>query len=76
LPRLVDLIVRNPFVTVASVERELELTNQGARNLIKNAEARGWLRGLGTHGQGGRARWYSPAVYELLEEPMSYADER
>jgi Fic family protein len=76
LPRLVDLIVRNPFVTVASVERELELTNQGARNLIKNAEARGWLRGLGTHGQGGRARWYSPAIYELLEEPMSYADER
>lgn len=76
LPRLVDVIVRNPFVTVASVERELELTNQGARNLIKNAEARGWLRSLGTHGQGGRARWYSPAIYELLEEPMTYADER
>ena len=76
LPRLVDVIVRNPFVTVASVERELELTNQGARNLIKNAEARGWLRSLGTHGQGGRARWYSPAIYEILEEPMSYTDER
>jgi Fic family protein len=74
LPRLVDIIVRNPFVTVRSVETQLELTNQGARNLIKNAESRGWLRSLGTHGRGGRERWYSPAIFEVIEMPMSYGD--
>ncbi len=75
LPRLVDVIVRNPFVTVKSVQDELELTNQGSRNLIKNAEARGWLRSLGTHGRGGRERWYSPAIFEVIETPMSYSDD-
>ncbi len=75
LPRLVDIIVRNPFVTVRSVQEQLEVTNQGARNLIKNAEGRGWLRSLGTHGRGGRERWYSPAIFEVIEMPMSYDDE-
>lgn len=72
LARLVDVIVRNPFVTVKSVETRLELTNQGARNLIKNAEARGWLRSLGAHGQGGRELWYSPAIFDVMEMPMTY----
>lgn len=72
LPRLVDVIVRNPFVTVKSVENRLELTNQGARNLIKNAESRGWLRSLGSHGQGGRELWYSPAILDVMEMPMTY----
>lgn len=75
LPRLVDIIVRNPFVTVKSVQDQLELTNQGARNLIKNAETRGWLRSLGTHGRGGRERWYSPAIFEVIELPMNYTAE-
>lgn len=75
LPRLVDLIVRNPYVTVKSVETRLELTNQGARNLIKNAEARGWLESLGSHGRGGRELWYSPAIYNVMESPMQYEDE-
>jgi Fic family protein len=72
LARLVDVIVRNPYVTVKSIETQLELTNQGARNLIKNAESRGWLRSLGTHGRGGRELWYSPAIYRVIEAPMSY----
>lgn len=72
LPRLVDVIMRNPFVTVRSIEHQLELTNQGARNLIKNAESRGWLRSLGTHGRGGRELWYSPSIYEVIEMPMTY----
>ncbi|WP_285138468.1 Fic family protein [Microbacterium sp. lyk4-40-TSB-66] len=74
LPRLVDIIVRNPFVTVKSVQDGLDLTNQGARNLIKNAETRGWLRSLGTHGRGGRERWYAPAIFEVIEMPMRYDD--
>ncbi|MDQ1075302.1 MULTISPECIES: Fic family protein [Microbacterium] len=72
LPRLVDIIVRNPFVTVKSVEDELQMTNQGTRLLIKNAEKRGWLRSLGTHGRGGRERWYAPAIFEVIDMPMGY----
>lgn len=74
LPRLVDIIVRNPYVTVKSVELRLELTNQGARNLIKNAQARGWLESLGANGRGGRELWYSPEIYKVMESPMVYEE--
>ena len=72
LPRLVEIIVRNPFVTVRSAERQLGLTHQGARNLIKAAEAKGWLLSLGNHGRGGREHWYAPAVLAVMEAPMAY----
>lgn len=72
LPRLIDIIVRNPFVTVKSVERALGLTNQGARNLVKRAVGMGWLESRGTHGRGGREHWYARRVYEILEAPMVY----
>jgi Fic family protein len=74
LPRLVELLVRNPFVTVKSVQNQLELTNQGARLLIKKAEQRGWLESLGTRGRGGREHWFSPAVLDVMESPMFYED--
>ena len=69
LPKLVELIVRNPFVTVARVQRALGMTNQGARNLIRDAEGRGWLRQMGTRGRGGRAYWLAPAVFDAIEAP-------
>jgi len=74
LPRLVELIVRNPFVTVRSAQRQLGITYQGARNLIKAAEERGWLRSLGTSGRGGREHWYAPEILAVMEAPMSYAE--
>lgn len=74
LARLVDIIVRNPFVTVGYVQVQLELTNQGARNLIRNAENRGWLKSLGTRGRGGREHWYAPELLDIIEMPMSYED--
>lgn len=72
LPRLVDLIIRNPFVTVKSIERGTGLTNQGARNLVRSAVKLGWLESLGTHGRGGREHWYAPRVLRILEAPMAY----
>ena len=74
LARLVDLVIRNPYVTVRHVQQRLELTNPGARKLIKNAEARGWLRSLGTRGRGGREHWYAPEIFEIMERPMDYTD--
>lgn len=72
LPRLVEMIVRNPFLTVKSVERGLGLTNQGARNLILGAVDRGWLQSLGANGRGGREYWYAPRVFEVMEAPMAF----
>lgn len=72
LPRLVEIIVRNPFVTVKSVEIGLDLTNQGARNLIRNAVGKGWLHSLGSHGRGGREHWFAPEVLAVMEAPIVY----
>lgn len=74
LPRLVGLIVQNPFVTVRSVQNQLGLTNQGARALIRAAVDRGWLDSLGARGRGGREYWYAPRVLEVLEAAMVYPD--
>lgn len=71
LPRLVEVIVRNPFVTVKSVQRQLGLTNQGARNVIKNAAERRWLESAGTYGRGGREHWCAPRVPAVMEAPWS-----
>lgn len=72
LPRLVDVIVRNPYVTVRSLQGRLGLSNQGARGLIKAAVELGWLESLGVHGRGGREHWYAPRVYAILEAPVAY----
>jgi Fic family protein len=73
LQGLVDIIFRNPYLTVSRVERRLALTNQGARNLIKDAERRGWLANLGPRGRGGRNYWYARDVFEVIEAPFEYA---
>ena len=72
LARLAEVIVRNPVVTVRSVQADLELTNQGARNVIRTAVARDWLRSLGPHGRGGREHWFAPRVLAVMEAPMTY----
>jgi len=74
LPRLIDVLFGNPFVSVKSVEIRLQVTNQGARNLIRQAEGRGWLIKWGRRGQGGREIWFSPEILAVLEQPMAYLD--
>lgn len=74
LPQLVELLFRNPYVTVRSVERATGLTNQGARNLIKRAEAKGWLQSVGNRGRGGREYWVAMDIYQVIEAPMQYDD--
>jgi Fic family protein len=72
LPGLIDLILRNPFITVSRVEHALDITNQGARNLIRDAEKREWVRELGTHGRGGRTYWVSQEILDIIEAPAVY----
>ena len=72
LPGLVELLFKNPFLTVARVERALGLTNQGARNLIRVAERREWVTEIGASGRGGRTYWVARRIFNVIEAPMSY----
>ena len=63
---VVDLYFENPFVTVKRVERALNVTNQGARNLIESLEQRGWLKNIGPLGRGGRVYWLADAVFAII----------
>lgn len=72
LPQLVDQIFQNPYVTVRQIQQRVGLTNQGARNLIRKAEDRGWVSSIGSHGRGGREYWFAPEVYQVIESPMRY----
>jgi Fic family protein len=72
LQALVRLVFGNPYVTVARVERALDLTNAGARNIVREAERRGWLQEIGTAGRGGRMFWVASEVFDIIEAPASY----
>ena len=74
LAGLATLIIENPYLTVQRVERGLQITNAGARNLVKEAEARGWLKVLGSIGRGGKIYWYAEEVFRIIEAPMSYPE--
>ena len=76
LPALVDLIFTNPFLTVVRVERKTGLTNQGARNLIKDAARRGWVDEIGTLGRGGRMYWVAKDLYAIIDAPDVRKDVR
>ena len=69
---LIDLIFTNPFLTVARVQRELGVSDQGARNLLSGAERRGWIREFGRLGRGGRLYWVAQEVLEIVDAPVSY----
>lgn len=74
LPALVELIFSNPFITVARLQKRTGLTNQGARNVIRDAEARGWLSEVGTRGRGGRMYWVASELFEIIDAPWSFSD--
>ena len=73
---LVPLMLSNPFITVARVAGQLGVTSQGARNLAREAERRGWLREMGPLGRGGRTFWVAQGVFDAIEAPPAYLEPR
>jgi Fic family protein len=63
---VMELVVSNPFLSVRRVQREVGVTNQGARNLVESLEERGWLRKIGHVGRGGRIYWVCDEVYQAI----------
>lgn len=66
---VVDLLFINPFVTVRRVANALGVTTQGASNLIRQLEDRGWLELVGQFGRGGRNNWIAPDVFDAVSDP-------
>lgn len=72
IAELVGLLFANPFVTVRRVQAALGMTNQGARNLIRDAAARGWLQIFDVVGRGGRTYWIAQDVFTVIEAAPAY----
>jgi len=69
---LIELLFHNPFVTVSRVERALKMTNQGARNLVRDAEKRGWLQDIGAAGRGGKTYWVAQEIWDITAAVAHY----
>jgi Fic family protein len=73
---VVDLLFINPIITARRVERSLNMTNQGALNLVRQLEKRGWVQSLGTVGRGGRNLWVAREIFAAVEESPPPRDRR
>lgn len=63
---VVDLMLANPVLTPRLVARSLDMTPQGAVNLLRRLESLGALR-ADIRGQGVQGRWYADEVLAILE---------
>ncbi|KQO63582.1 hypothetical protein [Curtobacterium sp. Leaf261] len=70
LPSLVDVVFRSPVLTVASVRRQLGVSQPTASGLLRRAEGHGWLRSLGRSGRGGRERWRADEIWAAVAGPL------
>ena len=66
---VVDLLFANPVITVRGVASSLGITAQGAANLIRHLESRGWVQLMATLGRGGRNLWIAREVYSAVSDP-------
>ncbi|MEO3859933.1 Fic/DOC family N-terminal domain-containing protein [Acrocarpospora sp. B8E8] len=65
----IELVFDNPILTTRLVRSSLGVTNQGALNLIRHLEGRGWLSKLEVRqGRGGSVFWLAPQVYAVISD--------
>jgi Fic family protein len=68
---VVDLFMENPIISSYTIQRRLQMTNQGARNLILQLERRELIERLGRFGRGGRQFWVASEVFTVLNRPRA-----
>ena len=68
---VIELMMENPIISSYTIQQRLQVTNQGARNLILQLERRGLVERLGKFGRGGRNLWISPEVFTVLNRPQA-----
>ncbi|MDZ8173082.1 Fic family protein [Microbacterium xanthum] len=75
LTSVVDLVFRNPVVTVAAVVRHAGVSRPAASAALRRAESRGWLRSAGRWGRGGRERWVATEIWTAVTTEDAFDDE-
>lgn len=63
---VVETLFTNPVITTALIRENLAITGQGALNLIRSLESRGWLSPIGTSGRGGAKLWLANQIYTII----------
>lgn len=66
LPAVIDVIFKNPWVTVASIMRATGVSQPTASAALRKAEARGWLQSAGRRGRGGKERWVAIEIWKAV----------
>ena len=75
LTSVIDLIFRNPVITVATVMRHAEVSRPAASAALRRAEARGWLVSAGRWGRGGRERWIATEIWAAVSDGSKFEHE-
>jgi Fic family protein len=75
-PAVIDIIFRNPVVTVGSVMRSLSVSQPTASAALRKAERHGWLRSAGRWGRGAKERWIATEVWAAVTGKADFDDER
>jgi Fic family protein len=63
---LIDILLKNPVVTVGAVVSALGVTQPTGSNLLRKAEALGWARAVGRWGRGGKQRWVATEIWQAI----------
>jgi Fic family protein len=63
---VVETLFTNPIITTSLIKRNLGITTQGALNLIRSLEGRGWLVPAGTFGRGAATQWLASEVFAIV----------
>ncbi len=63
---LIDILLKNPVVTVGAVVSALSVTQPTGSNLLRKAEALGWVRSAGRWGRGGKERWVAAEIWQAI----------
>ncbi|MBK5238910.1 MAG: Fic family protein [Actinomycetales bacterium] len=66
LPALIDLIFKNPLLTVSSVMKFANISQPTASVLLRKAQERGWLQSAGRWGRGGKERWIAREIWSAV----------
>lgn len=75
LVSVVDLIFRNPVVTVSALQRFAEISQPTASLVLRKAESRGWLKSAGRWGRGGRERWVATEIWAAVTDEPAFSSQ-
>lgn len=67
---VVELLFGNPVVYAPLVKNSLGISSQGALNLLRGLQRRGWVDEYATSGRGGTKLWIAREIFEAMMRPF------